>query len=304
MIYVLGSLNMDLAANVDHMPKKGETMTADKFLINCGGKGANQAIAVSKLAGFSNAVKMIGKVGSDAYGEVMLKNLAAYGVDNKFVTKAEGTSGLALIIVHEGDNRIILNRGANYLLTREDIDRGLCDAVKGDAILMQLEVPLDIVEYALEKAKEKEMLTILNPAPAVPLSPKLLSYVDIITPNETETEILTGIAQKSVVEQALAVKKFYSYGIKNVIITIGSRGAVCSHSQEITEIPPEKVKVVDTTSAGDTFVGAVAVMLQSGKNIVEACKFASLASSITITREGAASSIPTILEVKQKYNFD
>ena len=296
MIYVLGSINMDMVAVPPYMPKNGETLTANKYYTNPGGKGANQASAIAKLGG---KVKMIGKVGSDAYGPVMKNNLASYGVDVEDVTTAEGNSGIAIIIVVDGDNRIILDPGANFKVTKEDVDKGLCKAKSGDILIMQLEVPMDIVTYAADEAKKKGMTVILNPAPAVKLGQDLLCNVDIITPNETETEILTGISPDSEVELTLAVKEYYKYGIKNVVITMGSRGAIVTYGNNIVPIEARKVKAVDTTSAGDTYVGAIAVKLDAGVDIVTACKFASVASSITVTRAGAAQSIPTLDEVEE-----
>jgi ribokinase len=287
---------MDMVAVTPYMPKEGETLTANKYYTNPGGKGANQASAIAKLGG---KVKMIGKVGSDAYGPVMKNNLASYGVDVEDVTTAEGNSGIAIIIVVDGDNRIILDPGANFKVTKEDVDKGLCKAKSGDILIMQLEVPMDIVTYAADEAKKKGMTVILNPAPAVKLGQDLLCNVDIITPNETETEILTGISPDSEVELALAVKEYYKYGIKNVVITMGSRGAIVTYGNNIVPIEARKVKAVDTTSAGDTYVGAIAVKLDAGVDIVTACKFASVASSITVTRAGAAQSIPTLDEVEE-----
>jgi ribokinase len=229
----------------------------------------------------------------------MKNNLASYGVDVEDVTTAEGNSGIAIIIVVDGDNRIILDPGANFKVTKEDVDKGLCKAKSGDILIMQLEVPMDIVTYAADEAKKKGMTVILNPAPAVKLGQDLLCNVDIITPNETETEILTGISPDSEVELALAVKEYYKYGIKNVVITMGSRGAIVTYGNNIVPIEARKVKAVDTTSAGDTYVGAIAVKLDAGVDIVTACKFASVASSITVTRAGAAQSIPTLDEVEE-----
>jgi ribokinase len=230
----------------------------------------------------------------------MKANLASYGVDVEDVTVAKDTnSGIAIIIVVDGDNRIILDPGANYKITKSDVDKGLEKAKSGDILIMQLEVPMDIVTYASDVAKQKGMTVILNPAPAVKLGQDLLCNVDIITPNETETEILTGIYPDSEVELALAVKDFYKYGIKNVVITMGSRGAIVTYGNNIVPIEARKVKAVDTTSAGDTYVGAIAVKLDMGVDIVTACKFASVASSITVTRAGAAQSIPTLDEVEK-----
>ncbi len=296
MIYVLGSINMDMVARVPRMPVGGETLTADKYYVNPGGKGANQAVAIAKLGG---KVAMIGKVGSDETGDALKNNLKAMGVDESMVTRADVPSGIAMIIVEGGENRIILYKGANHSVTKTDVDEGLRNAKPGDALVMQLEIPLETVTYAAAVAKQKGMLVLLNPAPAVPLGEELLKNVDIIAPNETETEILTGVGLDSDVHIALAVKKLYQLGVKRVIITMGSRGSIVAEGQTITPVEPRKVKAVDTTSAGDTFVGATVLRYLDGDTLEDAARFASVASSITVTREGAAQSIPTLEEVKK-----
>ena len=294
MIYVLGSINMDMVARVPRMPVGGETLTADKYYVNPGGKGANQAVAIAKLGG---KVAMIGKVGSDETGDALKNNLKAMGVDESMVTRADVPSGIAMIIVEGGENRIILYKGANHSVTKADVDEGLKNAKPGDALVMQLEIPLETVTYAAAVAKQKGMLVLLNPAPAVPLGEELLKNVDIIAPNETETEILTGVGLDSDVHIALAVKKLYQLGVKRVIITMGSRGSIVAEGQTITPVEPRKVKAVDT--AGDTFVGATVLRYLDGDTLEDAARFASVASSITVTREGAAQSIPTLEEVKK-----
>ena len=296
MIYVLGSINMDMVARVPRMPVGGETLTADKYYVNPGGKGANQAVAIAKLGG---KVAMIGKVGLDETGDALKNNLKAMGVDESMVTRADVPSGIAMIIVEGGENRIILYKGANHSVTKADVDEGLKNAKPGDALVMQLEIPLETVTYAAAVAKQKGMLVLLNPAPAVPLGEELLKNVDIIAPNETETEILTGVGLDSDVHIALAVKKLYQLGVKRVIITMGSRGSIVAEGQTITPVEPRKVKAVDTTSAGDTFVGATVLRYLDGDTLEDAARFASVASSITVTREGAAQSIPTLEEVKK-----
>lgn len=294
MIYVLGSLNMDLVACVGRMPVAGETMRADSFYTGCGGKGANQAAAVAKLGG---ATAMIGCVGRDAYGKTMKDNLAAFGADVEYVAELPGDSGIALITVEGGDNRIIINGGANSKLDAALIERALAKAKSGDILVAQLESPMEAIEYAFRLAKKKGMTTVLNPAPAAPLRGELTENVDVIAPNESETELLTGIAPKDEAHTALAVKHFYGCGVKHVIMTLGSKGAAVSVGNEITYIEPRTVTPVDTTAAGDTFVGAVCVCLDRGMDIVSACRYASVAASITITRKGAAASIPTCAEV-------
>ena len=296
MIYVLGSLNMDLVAQVKRMPKAGETMYAERFYTGCGGKGANQAAAVAKLGG---RVAMIGCVGDDAFGRTMKDNLASYGADVSYIRETSGSSGVALITVEKGDNRIIIDGGANLRLTNAQVDEALRTAKSGDILVAQLESAPEIVAYAFARAMEKGMVTVLNPAPARPLSEDLLRHVDVIAPNETETEILTGVNPKNEAHLALAVKHFYDMGIRHVIVTLGDKGAAVSVGREITYIEPRKVKAVDTTAAGDTFVGTVCVYLDRGKDILTACRYASVAASITITRPGAAASVPTAAEVEK-----
>lgn len=241
---------------------------------------------------------MIGCVGNDAFGRVMKDTLASYGADVTNIGQTDGPSGVALITVEGGDNRIIIDGGANLKLTKQQIDAALSKAKCGDILIAQLESELAMVEYAFALAKSKDMITVLNPAPARVLPDSLLQSVDLIAPNETETEILTGVSPKNEAHLALAVKHFYGKGIKNVIVTLGSKGAAVSVGQEITYIEPRKVTPVDTTAAGDTFVGAVCVCLDRGMDLVSACRFATVASSVTITRPGAAVSIPSMDEVR------
>ncbi|MBO5214644.1 MAG: ribokinase [Clostridia bacterium] len=296
MIYVLGSINMDMVAQVDRIPKIGETLGSNKFYVNQGGKGANQAVAIAKLGG---NVKMIGKVGNDANGQFLLSSLSSNGVDIECVSVADANSGIAMIAVENGDNRIIFDAGANSHVTEGDVDIGLADASENDILIMQLEIPMEIVEYASSVAKEKGMTVILNPAPAKSLSPLLLQNVDIIAPNESETKILTDIEVVDEVHLTLAVRALYKTGVKKVVVTMGEKGSAVAEGQTITYIEPRKVNAVDTTSAGDTFIGALALCLAQGKGMVESAQFASVASSVTVTREGAAQSIPTLSEVKE-----
>ena len=296
-VYVLGSINTDLVISSPYIPKSGETVTGSNFFTARGGKGANQAVACARLGG---NVLMCGCVGNDAFGLTAVEALKQEGIGVSAIRAVDGVStGTAVIIVTDGDNRIILDKGANYAITEKDVDEGLFDAKEGDVLVMQLEIPLEIVEYAARLAKSKNMTVVLNPAPAVKLNENLMQYVDIVAPNESEAEILTGTSPAGDVEIALTVKKLYALGAKRVIITLGGRGSVISEGQTITYIKPRKVKVVDTTSAGDTFIGAFVLKFAGGASAAEAANFASVASSITITREGAANSIPTLKEVQE-----
>lgn len=296
MIYVVGSLNMDIAATVDRIPRAGETLAAQSVLVGCGGKGANQASAIGKLG---EKCTMIGKVGNDAYGAQLIENLRGYGVRTDFVTTAQAPSGTAMIWVHKGNNRIVLHKGANDLLTQKDVQDGLADAKAGDILMLQLEVPLSVADYALKVGRRKGMITVLNPTPAVAMPQSMYENSEILTPNETETELLTGIKPDCEVNIVLALKKFRDMGAGAVIITLGKIGSAVAVGKEITLLPAYKVKAVDTTAAGDTFVGAVAVRLARGDTLVQAAQFAAAASALKVTRKGAAEAIPTIAEVEE-----
>lgn len=284
MIFIVGSLNMDLCIETPYMPKEGETITGSGFITNGGGKGANQAAAAAKLGG---NVAMCGAVGCDLFGETLIKNLSAAGADVSHIKKCnDASTGIAVIVITGGNNRIILDKGANALLTEADIDEFLKTAKEGDIYLTQLENPIDIIGYGLKQAKAKGMFTILNPAPANKDISACFNYVDLITPNETELEIFGG-------KDAL-----FDAGIKKIVTTLGSRGYEIADETSAKIYPCIKVKAVDTTAAGDTLCGGLAVGLSEGMKLEEACAFGSKAASIACTRKGAQQSIPTRKEVE------
>lgn len=284
MIFIVGSLNMDLCIETPYMPKEGETITGSGFMTNGGGKGANQAAAAAKLGG---NVAMCGAVGCDLFGETLIKNLPAAGADVSHIKKCnDASTGIAVIVITGGNNRIILDKGANALLTEADIDEFLKTAKEGDIYLTQLENPIDIIGYGLKQAKVKGMFTILNPAPANKDISAYFNYVDLITPNETELEIFGG-------KDAL-----FDAGIKKIVTTLGSRGYEIADKTSAKIYPCIKVKAVDTTAAGDTLCGGLAVGLSEGMKLEEACAFGSKAASIACTRKGAQQSIPTRKEVE------
>lgn len=284
MIFIVGSLNMDLCIETPYMPKEGETITGSGFMTNGGGKGANQAAAAAKLGG---NVAMCGAVGCDLFGETLIKNLSAAGADVSHIKKCnDASTGIAVIVITGGNNRIILDKGANALLTEADIDEFLKTAKEGDIYLTQLENPIDIIGYGLKQAKAKGMFTILNPAPANKDISAYFNFVDLITPNETELEIFGG-------KDAL-----FDAGIKKIVTTLGSRGYEIADKTSAKIYPCIKVKAVDTTAAGDTLCGGLAVGLSEGMKLEEACAFGSKAASIACTRKGAQQSIPTRKEVE------
>lgn len=295
-ITVVGSLNMDLVVNVDKMPKVGQTVIGSNFKEVPGGKGANQAVAMARLNG---QVNMIGKVGQDGFGKELLDSLKKDKVNIEYV-KAEKNiaSGVALITVNEdADNSIVVAPGANYELKKEDIDNCIDAINESDIVVIQLEVPIDTVRYTLEKSKELNKYTILNPAPAVKLGDEIIKNVDLLTPNETELEILSGIQIKEDKDILSAAKALINKGVKELIVTLGSKGALYINKDMHKMYKSYKVSAVDTTAAGDSFTGAVAVSLANDENIDKAIDFASKVGALSVTKEGAQSSLPYLEEV-------
>ncbi len=290
-VLVIGSLNADLVIYTNKIPKPGETIKGEKFEINCGGKGANQAIAVSKLGG---KVKMLGCVGNDANGEMLINHCRSYGVDISGVKVCECNTGVAVITVSNGDNSIILDGGANSLVTEQLIDQNIELFKWADYCLFQFEIPIRTVMHGARLAKSLGKTVIINPAPMCEFPRELLKYTDIITPNETECMTMLG---REVTDYKQAIKEIVDMGVKTVIITLGSNGCVYNDGDHIKSRDVVKSNVVDTTAAGDTFVAAVINSLAQGKNINEAVDFATYASSITVSRPGASKSIPDYDEV-------
>ena len=278
-IFAVGSLNSDLVIHAPYMPVGGETLMGSDFETNNGGKGANQACACAKLGGISY---MCGCVGNDDFGKGLIDSLSNDGVHTEFIRKVDKTpTGVAVIVVTQGENRIVLDSGANGFLTESDIDKMLEIASEGDIYLTQLENPISVIGYGLKKAKEKGLLVVLNPAPANVEIKEYLEFVDIIVPNETELEILGGT-------QGLC-----GYGIKTIITTLGSRGYEIYTQGEGKIYPCINVKVVDTTAAGDTACAGLCVGLSKGDSLENAIAFGSKAASIACTRNGAQKSVPT-----------
>ncbi len=293
-IYIIGSINMDLVVSTDIVPSRGMTVSGYGFMTNPGGKGANQAVAAAKSGG---DVKMVGCVGN-AFGEELCATLEGYGVDCRFVARhADVSSGIAVIILSQGDNRIILDSGANGRVDEKLIDRALATAQPGDYLIVQLEIPVESVAYALKEAKAKGMVTMLNPAPAKTLPAGAFGYVDYFVPNQTEAEFYTGILPQSLQQADAVCGKFREMGIHNTIITMGSLGAYCHLEQKVFFSPSFPVKAVDTTAAGDTFVGAFVTRIAGGEDPELAAKYANKASSLTVMRSGAQQSIPYENEV-------
>ena len=280
-IFIVGSINTDLVISAPYMPKAGETLTGNGFFTAHGGKGANQAVAAARLGG---KVFMCGCVGDDDFGVSAVEALKKDGIDVSDIREVKGVpTGTAVIIIENGDNRIILDKGANAYLSKEDIDRALSKASAGDIYLTQLENPIGVIGYGLKKAKEKGLFVVLNPAPANAEIIPYIKYCDLITPNETETEILGG--EKKLLESA-----------KTLLITLGSKGfkIVTKYGEKV--YPCIKVKAIDTTAAGDTLCGGFVAKLSKGEKIENSAIFGSRAASIACTKKGAQTSIPTLVE--------
>ena len=290
-IIVIGSSNTDMVVVTPEFPKPGETILGGEFLKNAGGKGANQAVAAARLGG---NVSFIGKVGDDLFGKEAVSNIEKEGIDVSSVfTDDQDASGIAQIMVNkEGENCIVVAPGANMKLDQKDIDRAGRQLETAGLVLMQLEIPLETIIYAAQKAHYAGRKVILNPAPAVELPDQLYRSLYMITPNETETELLTGIRVSDQESAAKAAEFFKAKGVRIVIITMGAAGAYI-HSDEHRElIPAPKVNAVDTTAAGDCFNGALAVGLARGDRLDEVVRYANRAAAITVTRRGAQSSLP------------
>ncbi|GAA3628079.1 ribokinase [Lactobacillus hamsteri] len=298
-IVVIGSSNVDTTLHVKDFPKPGETINASEVTIAGGGKGANQAIAAAKSGAETD---FISRVGEDSFGEFMMKQLKSYGVSLDYVqaTAGEDTGHAYITLNDEGQNDIIIDHGANYKLNAADIDAASNLLGKVDCVIAQFETPLDATIEAFKLAKKQGAITILNPAPAIEKIPsELLQLTDLITPNETESAVITGVPIKNEDDIAINAKKLHELGVKNVLITYGDKGSYISTDSVEKLVPAFKVEATDTTGAGDTFIGFLAGNLEKDlSNIEEAATIASRASSIAVQRLGAQPSIPTAKEVQ------
>ena len=295
-VLVVGSSNTDMIIRVPWIPRPGETVLGGEFSMAAGGKGANQAVAAARAGG---RVTFVARVGDDDLGARALADLAAGGVDTRFVLRTPGTSsGLALITVDErGENSISVASGANALLSVEDVEAAAAAFSAADIVLLQLESPLATVEAALRLAKDNGIPVILNPAPARELDDALLALVSLLTPNEHEAEILTAVAVNDGSGARRAAGRLKERGAAGVVITLGERGVYASAGGFEGPAPAFKVDPVDTTAAGDVFNGALAVALAEKRPMLEALRFAQAAAAISVTRAGAQPSAPTRAEI-------
>lgn len=290
-ITVIGSSNTDMVIKSSNLPAPGETIIGGDFLMTPGGKGANQAVAAARLGGDTT---FITKTGNDIFGKQAVQTFEKEGIHTEFIaTDPDKPSGVALIMVDgQGENCISVALGSNGTLNSQDIDRATAPIKSSELVLMQLEIPLTTVEYAASMASKAGIKVVLNPAPAQELSDKLLKSLYLLTPNETEAEMLSGIKVIDEVSASKAAAKIKALGVKNVIITMGASGAFVSTDSEELMIQAPKVQAVDTTAAGDTFNGALVVALAEQSSFIEAVKFANQAASISVTKLGAQASVP------------
>ena len=297
-ILVVGSSNTDMIIKLDRIPRPGETILGGAFVIAAGGKGANQAVGAARAGG---QVTFIARVGQDMFGEQAVAGLVKDGINADHVTRDKTSpSGVALIFVaKDGENSIAVAGGANANLSNADVRKAKAAFAGASVLVMQLETPLESVQAAADLAAKAGVRVILNPAPAQPLPDKLLKCVSILTPNETEAELLTGIAVSDAATAAAAAAKLCVRGVQTVIITLGARGAYVATESGGQLVPGFKVKAVDTTAAGDIFNGALAVAIAEGKPLELAVRFANAAAAISVTRLGAQPSAPTRREIER-----
>ncbi len=295
-IVVIGSANTDMVVKAKTLPLPGETILGGQFFMNAGGKGANQAVAAARMGG---QVTLVAKVGDDIFGKQTIEGLKKENINTDFVfIDALTPSGTALINVNEeGENCIVVAPGANANLLPADIDKVTIISA-AEIILMQLEVPMQTIEQVAKNAKLNHQKIIINPAPAQALSDELLKGLYLITPNETEASMLTGITVVDEVSASKAADIFLEKGVQNVIITLGKQGAYFQNSTEHILVPAPLAQALDTTAAGDTFCGAITVVLTENKTWKQAIEFAVQAASISVTRLGAQASVPYRNEIE------
>ena len=296
-IVVVGSSNMDLVVKSPRIPVKGETILGGDFIMTPGGKGANQAVAAAKLGA---EVYFLAKLGDDIFGRQSLSNFQKAAVQTEYVVQTkDAPSGVALITVDDaGDNVIVVAPGANLELSPDDVKQAQPVIASSGAVAAQLEVPLETVEFAARLANDAGVPFILDPAPAQKLSPEFLRMVDVLTPNETEAEILTGIEVTDENSALAAAKDLLQRGVKAVILTMGAKGYLLATNDGAQFVPSVKVDAVDATAAGDAFTGSLGVGIAQGKTLRDAALFANHVAALSVTKMGAQSSMPDAGQVE------
>jgi ribokinase len=296
-ILVIGSLNMDLVTRTPYLPKPGETIHGHQFKMVPGGKGANQAAAIAKLGG---NVAMLGKVGEDAFGENVLASLQSANVDiSSVLVDPDETTGIATILVDDhGENSIVVTAGANHAFSIGDIEQKSNLFQHAKYLVMQLEIPLDVVYYSIQEAKKNDLKVVLNTAPAYREAEAFIDQVDYLLLNETEAQVYTDRDVQIESDAEEAVSDLLRRGVPVVILTVGARGALLGLQDQIIRIPTYEVEVVDTTAAGDAFTGGFTVALTQGASLEKAVRYANAVGALTVTRLGAQSSLPLAAEVE------
>ncbi|WP_375104836.1 ribokinase [Paenibacillus sp. RS8] len=301
-IVVIGSLNMDMVVRTNRAPNAGETLMGQAFALSPGGKGANQAVAAARLGA---EVSMIGSVGKDTFGSEMLEIIKQEGIhiEHISVSETEATGVASIVIEEDGENRIIVVPGANIDLSVDDIQALESVISQAEMIVMQLEMELAMSEHAIAIAHRHGIPVILNPAPARVLKDEMLGQVSYLTPNETEAGILTGMTVDSLETAEQAARILLQKGVKNVIVTLGSKGALIVNAEGAKSVPGFPVKAIDTVAAGDSFNGALAQQLVLGKTLEETVSFANAVGALAVGKEGAIPSLPQLSEVEQFLNM-
>ena len=297
-VVVIGSSNMDMVVRCSELPIPGQTILGDGFQMNPGGKGANQAVACAKLGA---KTQLVARLGKGVFAEESCRSFTEVGLQTDCIARDQDhQSGVALIFVDSmGENQIVVSPGANSYLSPSDIEAARPIIESAKVMILQLEIPMESVLYAVELARATDTIVILNPAPARPLPDELVGRTDVMIANETEVLVLTGATDVDTTSAAQACRPLLGRGVGNVITTLGKYGAVVTNGQGATKVPGFIVKAIDTTSAGDTFTGAVACALAEGKNLDDAVLFANAAAALSATRTGAQISMPTREEVEE-----
>lgn len=296
-IVVVGSVNTDMVVKSERIPGPGETVTGGRFFMPAGGKGANQAVAAARLGA---QVALVAKVGNDMFGHQAIENFRKEGINTDHITlDSEIHTGVALILVdRQGENSISVAPGANFAITKFEVDAA-ADAIRSaDAVMLQLEIPMAVVQHAAALAAEAKVTVILDPAPAAPLPEGLLRLVTVLTPNESEAERLTGIPVSDEASARKAAAALRQAGARQVIITCGTKGALVSTAEMEALVPSFEVEAVDSTAAGDAFNGGLAAALAGGTPLVEAVRQAAMVGALSVTKMGAQPSLPTAEDVR------
>jgi ribokinase len=297
-IVVVGSSNTDMVVKTERIPAPGETVTGGEFFMPAGGKGANQAVAAARLGA---EVTLVAKVGDDMFGRQAIKNFQQEGIlTDHVLVDSDNHTGVALIIVDDrGENLIAVAPGANFAITPEEVEKAAGRIRSADVLLLQLEIPMETVQFAAQLAAEAGVKVVLDPAPAAPLAESILKHVTYLTPNESEAERLTGLAVDDEPSARRAAEKLLAAGPQGVVLTLGAKGAFVARSGQAFLVPGYKVESVDSTAAGDAFNGGLAVALARQLSLDEAVRQANLVGALSVTRVGAQPSLPGEHEVRR-----